>query len=75
MLHLGLVKRFNQRKWASAQLIVPKSGPKQFRFKVDLRPVNNEKIYFTLPMAHFETAVCELARDTAFPTTDFCREC
>ena len=67
-----LIKRNNQSEWASAPLIVPKSGPEHFRFTVDLRPVNSQTVPFTWPMPHFERAVSELAGYTAFATIDLC---
>ena len=70
MLHLGLIKRNNQSEWAPAPLIVPKSGPEQFRFTVDLRSVNSQTVTFPWPMAHFKTVVSEITGDTTFATID-----
>jgi hypothetical protein len=40
LVGLGLAYRNPRATWCSAALLVPKPGPAEFRFTVDLRPVN-----------------------------------
>jgi hypothetical protein len=40
----GMVYRNPRSAWCAAPLLVPKPGPSQFRFTVDLRPVNKQTI-------------------------------
>lgn len=40
LLSFGLVCRNPNSRWAPAPLTVPKAGPEQYRFTVNLRPVN-----------------------------------
>lgn len=70
LIQLGLVRRNNRSQWACAPLLVPKPGPEEFRFTVDLRPVNHQTIPFIWPMPHPETAISDLAGDTCSACID-----
>lgn len=72
LLRLGLIKRNNRSQWACAPLLVPKEGPEQFRFTVDLRPVNRQTIPFAWPMPNLESATTQLSEDTCFALIDLC---
>ena len=72
LLDLGLIRPNTESAWACAPLIIPKSGPEQFRFTVDLRPVNNQTVPFTWPMPHLETVLQELQGATCYATIDLC---
>ena len=72
LLELGLIRRNNKSQWACAPLIVPKPGPEQFRFTVDLRPVNEQTVVYSWPMPHVEAAVTQLAHDTCYASIDLC---
>ena len=67
---LGLVKRNTESSWGCAPLIVPKDGPEQFRFTVDLRPVNQVTEPFDWPMPELESVIAKLAGAKCFATID-----
>jgi hypothetical protein len=48
----GMVYRNPRAAWCSAPLLVTKPGPAQFRFTVDLRPVNKQTVPCSWPMPH-----------------------
>ena len=54
---LGLVYPTPSRQWASTPFTVPKAGPKEFRFTVDLRPVSLQTVPHVWPMSNLESAV------------------
>jgi hypothetical protein len=56
--------------WCSAPLLVPKPGPGQFRFTVDLRPVNKHTVPNSWPMPHLESELSRLHGSTYFSTFD-----
>lgn len=54
LLECGMVYSNPTSKWACAPLIVLKFGPSQFRFTVDLRPVNKFTLPHQYPMPNIE---------------------
>jgi hypothetical protein len=56
--------------WCAAPLLVPKYGPAQFRFTVDLRPVNNATIPSSWPMPHMGSELARVAGSHCFATFD-----
>jgi Reverse transcriptase (RNA-dependent DNA polymerase)/RNase H-like domain found in reverse transcriptase len=56
--------------WCSAPLLVPKPGPSQFRFTVDLRPVNKQTVPQAWPMPHIESELSKVRGATCFATFD-----
>jgi hypothetical protein len=56
--------------WCAAPLLVPKEGPSQFRFTVDLRPVNKATIPSSWPMPHLESELGRVAGLYFFATFD-----
>ena len=72
LLSFGLVYRNSNSRWASAPLIVPKSGPEQFRLTVDLRPVNAQTDVIVWPMPNMDTVLSNVRKSTCFASLDFC---
>jgi hypothetical protein len=66
----GLVYRNPRAAWCAAPLLVPKPGPAQFRFTVDLRPVNRQTVPCSWPMPHVESELAKLCGSTCFATFD-----
>ena len=66
----GMVYRNPSAAWCSAPLLVPKPGPAQFRFTVDLRPVNRQTIPCSWPMPHVESELSRLQSSKFFATFD-----
>jgi hypothetical protein len=66
----GMVYRNPRAAWCSAPLLVPKPGPAQFRFTVDLRPVNNQTVLCSWPMPHVESELARLRGATCFASFD-----
>jgi len=73
LLSMGLIRANNRSAWACAPLIVPKAGPEEFRFTVDLRPVNSQTIPHAWPMPDLESMTSQLTRDTCYATLDLCQ--
>lgn len=69
----GLVKPNNRSRWACAPLIVPKPGPEQFRFTVDLRPVNSQTEPHPWPMPDMETVSSQVTGDVCYASLDLCQ--
>ena len=57
-------------KWASAPLLVPKAGSANFRFTVDLRPVNKYTLHYHYPMPNIEQQLNRLDGSRVFATFD-----
>jgi hypothetical protein len=57
-----------QSAWCSAALLVPKPGPSQYRFTVDVRPVNRVTIPQVWPMPHLESEIGRVAGSKAVAT-------
>ncbi len=72
-LRLGLIRRNNASQRACAPLIVPKTGSEKFRFTVDLRPLNRQKIPHVWTMPHLETMLSQLTGAECFATLNFCQ--
>jgi Reverse transcriptase (RNA-dependent DNA polymerase) len=66
----GLIYRNPRAAWCSAPLLVPKPGPAQFRFTVDLRPVNRQTVPCSWPMPHVESELARLCNSHYFATFD-----
>lgn len=58
-------------KWACAPLIVPKAGPSQWRFTVDLRPVNRFTVPYQFPMPRVEIELTKTAGSRFYANFDF----
>jgi hypothetical protein len=56
--------------WCAAPLLVPKEGPSQFRFTVDLRPFNKATIPSSWPIPHLESELGRVAGSHFFSTFD-----
>lgn len=56
--------------WACAPLLVAKPGPAQFRFTVDLRPVNRFTVKQQYPMPNIEQELGRMAGSRFFATMD-----
>ena len=69
---LELVYPNPSSQWASAPLIVPKAGPEEFRFTIDLRPVNFRTVPHVWPVPDLEFAVGQLAEDVCYTSLDLC---
>jgi hypothetical protein len=50
--------------------LVPKSGPSQFRFTVDLRPVNKQTVPQACQMPHIESELSKVQGAKCFATFD-----
>ena len=70
-LKLGLIYRNNDSAWACAPLIVPKPGPDQYRFTLDLRPVNAQTVPTVWPMPNVDATLLALAQEKCFADLDF----
>lgn len=66
----GLIYSNPPSSWTSAPLLVPKSGPAKFRFRVDLRPVNRFIVKHQFPMPIFEQELTRLAGSVFYGTFD-----
>ena len=66
----GMIYRNPRAAWCSAPLLVPKPGPAQFRFTVDLRPVNKQTVPCSWPMPHVESELARLRGTTCFASFD-----
>jgi hypothetical protein len=62
----GMVYINPSAAWCSAPLLVTKPGPAQFRFTVDLRPVNKQTIPCSWPMPHVELELSRLQYSKCF---------
>lgn len=49
-LKLGLIKPNKRIQWNCLSLIIFKTGPEQYRFTADIRPVNSHTVPYTWPM-------------------------
>jgi len=70
---IGLVRRNPTSAWACAPLIVPKSGPEEFRFTTDLRPVNKVTVPHIWPMPDLEASLGKLKNKKVFALIDLCQ--
>jgi len=70
---IGLVRRNPTSAWACAPLIVPKSGPEEFRFTTDLRPVNKVTVPHIWPMPDLEASLGKLKNKKVFALNDLCQ--
>jgi Reverse transcriptase (RNA-dependent DNA polymerase) len=66
----GMIYRNPRAAWCSAPLLVPKPGPAQFRFTVDLRPVNKQTVPYSWTMPHVESELARLRGATCFASFD-----
>jgi len=57
--------------WACAPLIVPKPGSVEFRFTVDLRPLNKYIVKHQFPMPNLEVSLTIVSRSKFFAKVDF----
>lgn len=58
-------------KWASTPLVVPKAGPAEWRFTVDVKPVNNFTIPYHYPMPNVELELIKLSDSNYYANFDF----
>lgn len=58
-------------KWACAPLLVPKAGPAEWRFTVDLRPVNRFTIRHQFIMPRIEEELTKTADSVVYASVDF----
>lgn len=56
--------------WACAPLLVPKPGQDEFRFTVDLRPINRFTVKHQFPMPVIEQELTKVAGSQVFATFD-----
>jgi Reverse transcriptase (RNA-dependent DNA polymerase) len=56
--------------WCAAPLLVPKEGPGNFRFTVDLRPVNRVTVAISWQMPHLESDLGRVSGSQYFSTFD-----
>lgn len=56
--------------WASAPLLVYKSGPAKFRFTVDLRPINQFTVQHHFPMPNLEVELTKVSSSRVYATLD-----
>lgn len=70
LVRKGLVVRNNRSAWACAPLLVPKSGAEQFRFTVDMRPVNSQTVPHAWPMSDLESVATQLSKDKCYALLD-----
>jgi hypothetical protein len=66
----GMAYRNPNSSWCSAPFLVPKPGPSQFRFTVDLRPVNKQTVPQAWPMPHIESELYKVRGAMCFATFD-----
>lgn len=57
--------------WACAPLLVPQPGPAEFRFTVDLRPVNLFTVLHQFPMPNMEHELTRIAGSKFYCNVDF----
>lgn len=69
---LSLIYPNNISQWVCAPLTVPKPGPEQFRFTVDLRPANLQTVPHIWSMPDLEQAIDDLANDISYVSLDLC---
>lgn len=67
----GMVYENLSSKWACAPLVVPKAGPAQWRFTVDLRPVNKFTILFAFQMPVVDEELPKLAKSKQYCNVNF----
>jgi Reverse transcriptase (RNA-dependent DNA polymerase) len=70
MKRLGLVQKKLASRWASPPLILPKAGPENFRFTLDLRYPNSQAEQVSWPMPNMEDKLASLAGSKYFSTLD-----
>lgn len=67
----GIVYENPTSKWACAPLIVPKTGPSQWRVTSDLRPVNNLTVPYKFPMPRLEHELTKTSGSKIYANIDF----
>ena len=70
MMKYGSAYKNNASEWSHPVHIVPKPGPAQFRFTVDLREGNSRQKTFSWPMPHLESVIQSFADKNFFATFD-----
>eukprot|EP00171_Calliarthron_tuberculosum_P003723 IDg3723t1 len=70
LIHAGMAYENPTAEWASAPLLVPKTGTSKFRFTVDLRLVNSFTKQHHFPMPRLETELTKLAGSKCFANFD-----
>jgi hypothetical protein len=70
---LGLVYKNTGAEWASPPLILPKTGPDQYRMTVDLRVPNASTKPTAWPMPNLQDELHDLHGSEVFATLDFCQ--
>lgn len=71
LMQYNLIYPNPSSKWACAPLLVPKSGPAEWRFTVDLRPINQYTIRHQLIMPNVEEELTKTAGSTVYASVDF----
>jgi Reverse transcriptase (RNA-dependent DNA polymerase) len=71
LLHLGLIFRNPNSRWASPALILPKAGPEKFRFTVELRVPNAYTSKVSWPMPHLPDVIKNFQGSQFFGSFDF----
>jgi hypothetical protein len=66
----SMIYRNPRAAWCAAPLLVPKQGTAQFRFTVDLRPVNKQTAPISWPMPHVESELSRLHGSKYFAMFD-----
>jgi hypothetical protein len=70
---LGLMYKNTGAEWASRPLILPKTGPDEFRMTVDLRVPNASTKPTAWPMPNLQDLLHDLHCSELFATLDFCQ--
>lgn len=71
LIRFNLIYPNPSSKWACAPLLVPKPGPSEWRFTVDLRPVNQYTIRHQYPMPRIEEELTKTAGSSVYASVDF----
>jgi hypothetical protein len=68
---LGLVYKNTGAEWASPPLVLPKTGPDQYRMTVDLRVPNASTKPTAWPLPNLQDELLDLHRSEVFATLEF----
>lgn len=72
LIEYGFAKENHHAEWASAPLLVPKTGTKDYRTTFDLRMVNKATRPTTWPMPHIQSEILDFQHSTVFASIEFC---
>lgn len=67
----GMIYANPSSKWACVPLVVPKPGPAQWRFTVDLRPVKKSTVPFAFQMPVVDQELTKVAKSKYYCGVDF----